>query len=93
MISIREATKNLYFYIAGSDPALRLRLSVIKHRRSIIILNFHRVSQDDGSAYRPLNPNIFDDILFFLKRNFSIDKAVDQYEALLFPHPSAATGT
>lgn len=72
MTYFREAAKNLYFHLLGSNLALRLRLSVIKHRQPIIVLNFHRVSQDDGSAYRPLNPKIFDDTLIFLKRNFSI---------------------
>jgi len=38
----------------------------------LTILNLHRVSEEDGSAYRPLSPKHFIELLVFLKRHFEL---------------------
>lgn len=37
-----------------------------------VILNLHRVAPDDRSSYRPLSPDIFDELLSFVKREFAV---------------------
>ena len=41
-------------------------------RNRLTILNFHRVSSDDGSAYRPLDPGLFEECVRFCVRNFAV---------------------
>ncbi len=37
-----------------------------------IVLNLHRVSKFDHSAYRPLDPRLFEELIVFLQKNFHI---------------------
>lgn len=48
------------------------RLHQIAQTSSRIILNLHRVAEPDGSAYVPLNPEIFEELLVFLKQHFEL---------------------
>jgi peptidoglycan/xylan/chitin deacetylase (PgdA/CDA1 family) len=36
------------------------------------ILNLHRVGNNAGSAYRPLDPTLFDELLTFAKHEFAV---------------------
>lgn len=62
--------KALLFAALGSGFVVRRRLAAIRASGKVTILNLHRVSQDDGSGYRPLDPRLFEELLTFLKRNF-----------------------
>jgi peptidoglycan/xylan/chitin deacetylase (PgdA/CDA1 family) len=68
----REIFKNMVFTVLGNEPFLRLRLKKINKSGLTTILNLHRVAPDDGSTYRPLDPGIFDELLCFIKREFSV---------------------
>lgn len=50
----------------------RIRLKKITNSNVLTVLNFHRVHKADGSAYRPLCPDLFDHLLQFLTRHFYI---------------------
>jgi peptidoglycan/xylan/chitin deacetylase (PgdA/CDA1 family) len=56
----------------GSPFSLNRKLSAIRKGNALTILNLHRVAEDDGSTYRPLNPHLFDQLLIFLKKNFKL---------------------
>ena len=68
----REISKKAAFAVLGSAPALALRLAAIRRAAPLLILNLHRVSEDDGSAYRPLQPRLFENLLVYLKRHFEL---------------------
>lgn len=52
--------------------ALRRRLHAITIADVLTILNLHRVADPDGSAYAPLSPRLFDDLLAFLQKHFHL---------------------
>lgn len=68
----RAAAKMLAFAVLGNGPLLRRRLDRVRESGATTILNLHRVGPDDGSAYRPLSPELFDQLLGFVTRQFSI---------------------
>ena len=68
----RETLKQLYFQLltlAGSDRRL---LGNIRKQDLLVILNLHQVSPVDNPFWSPLAPAIFDDLLVFLKKHFSV---------------------
>lgn len=69
---VKEIGKRLAFTAMGSDFAVKRRLSAIRKSGKVTILNLHRVSEDDGSAYRPLNPLLFNELLTFLRIHFKL---------------------
>lgn len=71
-LAARSAAKGAIFSLLASGPALRRRLDRVRRSGRPTILNLHRVGPDDGSTYRPLDPLLFDHLLHFLKRHFSL---------------------
>jgi peptidoglycan/xylan/chitin deacetylase (PgdA/CDA1 family) len=67
---LREIGKRCVFMALGSDFAIKRRLSAIRKSGKVTILNLHRVSEDDGSGYRPLKPFLFNELLNFLRLHF-----------------------
>jgi peptidoglycan/xylan/chitin deacetylase (PgdA/CDA1 family) len=72
MSLVREIIKNCAFLSFGNPILAARRISHIAKSGKSIILNLHRVGQPDGSAYRPLNPRLFEELLIFLKNEFHI---------------------
>lgn len=70
--AFRATAKYVAFSALGNGPWLRKRLQSVGRSRANIILNLHRVAEDDGSDYRPLDPGLFDDLLSFVKREFAV---------------------
>jgi len=68
----RKAAKVVIFAAMGNGPWLRRRLESIRKSGTAIILNLHRVAEDDGSDYRPLDPKLFEELLTFVKREFAV---------------------
>jgi peptidoglycan/xylan/chitin deacetylase (PgdA/CDA1 family) len=56
--------------LLGSAAALNHRIRTISKAGVLTILNLHRIAPDDGSAYRPIDPVIFDELLQFLAKHF-----------------------
>jgi peptidoglycan/xylan/chitin deacetylase (PgdA/CDA1 family) len=64
--------KNLALLALGNRYVIGRKLSAIRKAGVLTILNLHRVAEDDESSYRPLNPNLFNQLLIFLKNNFDL---------------------
>jgi peptidoglycan/xylan/chitin deacetylase (PgdA/CDA1 family) len=69
---VRNAAKMVVFAAMGNGPWLRRRLEMLGKRGGATILNLHRVADDDGSDYRPLSPDLFDQLLAFVSREFAV---------------------
>ena len=72
MTSLRNKIKNLIFFLFGNKFSSNYRIARLRKSGNIIILNLHRVSVDDGSGYKPLDPHLFEELLKFLKYNFEV---------------------
>lgn len=70
--AVRETAKVVAFAALGNGPLLRRRLDRVRGAGVATILNLHRVADDDGSDYRPLDPQLFDELLGFVKREFAV---------------------
>ena len=69
---MKQMIKRLCFGVMGSKPVARHRAGLIKNAGLAVVLNLHRVAPPDGSSYSPLDPDIFKELLKFLKENFHI---------------------
>ena len=69
---LRDAAKLVAFAAMGNGPWLSRRLRSVRDAGVATILNLHRVANDDGSDYRPLEPSLFDELLAFVKREFAV---------------------
>ena len=70
--TLPAAAKVAAFSVLGNGPLLRRRLKATRDAGVTSILNLHRVAEDDGSDYRPLRPDLFEDLLAFAKREFAV---------------------
>jgi hypothetical protein len=69
---LRDTAKTVAFAAMGNGPWLRRKLHAVRKTGVATILNLHRVANDDGSDYRPLDPTLFDELLAFAKREFAV---------------------
>jgi peptidoglycan/xylan/chitin deacetylase (PgdA/CDA1 family) len=67
---MRNVLKRLAFFLLGSPIRASFRIRKIGSHNYLTILNLHRVHSDDGSAYKPLEPRLFEDLLRFLQKHF-----------------------
>jgi len=86
-IKLNPILKNIALLVLGSDPMVRRKLKAIKEAGALTILSLHRVSEDDGSAYRPLKPKLFEELLTFLTANFEIITFADMATPSLSDRP------
>jgi peptidoglycan/xylan/chitin deacetylase (PgdA/CDA1 family) len=70
--ALRQTAKVAVFAALGNGPRLRHRLLALRRSGATTVLNLHRVAPDDGSDYRPLHPDLFDELLAFVKREFAV---------------------
>lgn len=68
----REVIKQILFLVLGSGLRTRLRINKIRNKKLITILNLHRVHENDFSAYKPLNPKVFIQLIEFIKSNYLV---------------------
>ncbi|PSW62352.1 hypothetical protein C0W54_05805 [Photobacterium kishitanii] len=69
---IMDITKKNIFRTFSNDFRAKSRLQLLTDNSVLTILNFHRVAPFDGSVYSPLDPDIFEKILVYLKLNYNI---------------------
>lgn len=72
LAALRGIAKSLALRTLGSRPAAAGKLGWIGRQGVLTIANLHRVAADDGSSYPPLDPGLFEDLLRFVKRHFTI---------------------
>jgi peptidoglycan/xylan/chitin deacetylase (PgdA/CDA1 family) len=81
-ISLKSLTKRAAFFFLASDPALRYKLRSILRAEALTILNFHRVSDDQTSGYEAISPKLFEQLIGWLKLNFTLVTFADLAELL-----------
>ena len=64
--------KNVAMRILGGRVRSAYRIRAITKARRLTILNLHRVSRDDGSSYKPLDPRVFEELLRYVTANFTL---------------------
>jgi peptidoglycan/xylan/chitin deacetylase (PgdA/CDA1 family) len=70
--SLKYLVKTCVYLSFGNKVAAAHRISRIAEAGKSIILNLHRVANCDRSAYRALDPTIFEELLVFLQKDFHI---------------------
>jgi peptidoglycan/xylan/chitin deacetylase (PgdA/CDA1 family) len=70
--SLKNVVKKLVFFSASRQFAIKRRLTYLSEINATIILNLHRVGPLDGSAYEPLSPILFEELIIFSKKLFEI---------------------
>lgn len=81
--AVRSVLKEAALRALGSGWAVRRKMRAIGASGAVTILNLHRVAPDDRSSYPPLDPNLFDGLIAFLK---------DRFDILTFAELAAAAG-
>ncbi len=69
---MKYTLKKIALIFLSTGFIINFRIKKISKKNYLTILNLHRVCMDDGSAYKPLNPTIFDQLLKFLVKNYHI---------------------
>ena len=70
--ALRGMAKAVIFPVLGSAQLLRRRLDRVRAAGVTTVLNLHRVAPVDGSSYAPLAPALFEELLAFVTREFSV---------------------
>lgn len=68
----KEGLKHLYFRLLGLSRVDRRLLAEIRRRDLLLVLNLHQVSPHPNPFWPPLRPEIFDELLGFLRRHFHV---------------------
>jgi peptidoglycan/xylan/chitin deacetylase (PgdA/CDA1 family) len=69
---LREIARRAAVQLLGSPAFSALRMRRIRRANPLIILCLHRVGPPDGSAFPPLAPELFDELLQITTRYFSV---------------------
>lgn len=69
---LRAILKHVAFLALGNGLRASVRLAALARSRNRVVLSLHRVGEPDGSAYVPMRPDLFEELLVFLSRNFSL---------------------
>lgn len=69
---MKAYAKRAVISLLGSDPALSWKLHRIAKSGAVTVLNLHRVDDRRESAYETIRPDLFDELIGWLKQHFSI---------------------
>lgn len=64
--------KNFYYYGLSAIGVDRFRLQKIKRENKIAVLNLHGVAPTDNPYWSPIHPRMFDELLGFLQKKFTV---------------------
>jgi len=64
--------KGWIYGVLQSEACGSIKIRSIKARGALPILNLHRIASRDSASYAPLDPDIFENLLVWLKRNFTL---------------------
>jgi peptidoglycan/xylan/chitin deacetylase (PgdA/CDA1 family) len=68
----KNSLKALYFVLLKLAQQDKRLLRQIKQSDHLVILNLHQISPHNNPFWPPLSPDIFEDLLIFLKRHFQV---------------------
>ena len=71
MSFFRIALKKLAFFVFSNRLRISIRLKKLNSRNLITVVNLHKISSTDNSAYRPMTVQLFEELITFLNTNFS----------------------
>lgn len=69
---MREKLKTAYYFMQKMMRKDAKLLEKIKREDLLVVLNLHQVSPHQNPFWSPLHPEIFEDLLVFLKENFEV---------------------
>jgi peptidoglycan/xylan/chitin deacetylase (PgdA/CDA1 family) len=69
---LKQHLKTIYFKLLKLSRYDLRRKNLILKNNYITVLNLHQVSPIENPYWSPLKPEIFDDLLFFLKETFEV---------------------
>lgn len=69
---MKEHLKSGYYFLQKILRKDAARLEKIRREKLVTVLNLHQVSPHENPFWSPLSPEIFDDLLAFLKENFEV---------------------
>jgi peptidoglycan/xylan/chitin deacetylase (PgdA/CDA1 family) len=69
---MREKLKTVYFLIQKLMRKDARLLEKIRREDLLVVLNLHQVSPHQNPFWSPMHPQIFEDLLIFLKENFEV---------------------
>lgn len=69
---MREKLKAAYFFIQKLLRRDARLLEKIRREDLLVVLNLHQVSPHKNPFWSPMHPQIFEDLLIFLKENFEV---------------------
>ncbi len=72
LFNTKRLIKIYTFNLLANPLRIQNRINKIYSQGYLTIINLHRVANDDGSAYQPLCPKIFENLLQFLLKKFTI---------------------
>ncbi len=64
--------KKIYYAGLSAVRADKLKLRMLKRQNKVVVLNLHRVSPVENPYWSPLHPDIFEELLRFLQKNFEV---------------------
>lgn len=68
----RDTLKHLYFRLLSLSGSDRRLLGNIRRQDLVVVLNLHQVSPVCNPFWPPLKPEVFDELLGFLKQDFHV---------------------
>jgi len=68
----RDTLKQLYFRLLSLSGSDRRLLGNIRKQDLVVVLNLHQVSPISNPFWPPLKPEVFDELLGFLKQHFHV---------------------
>ncbi len=68
----KESLKGLYFNLHRLLRRDARLLRRIRQENLLVVLSLHKISPQTNPFWQPLHPELFDDLLFFLKRHFRV---------------------
>ncbi|MGI8468707.1 MAG: polysaccharide deacetylase family protein [Pyrinomonadaceae bacterium] len=68
----KEFLKKIYYSGLSALQADKYKLQSLKRQNKIAVLNLHRVSAIENPFWSPLKPEIFEELLRFLQKNFEV---------------------
>lgn len=71
MSFFRIALKKLAFFVFSNRLRISIRLKKLHSMNLITVVNLHKISSTDNSAYRPMSVELFEELITFLNANFS----------------------
>ncbi|MDC0180999.1 polysaccharide deacetylase family protein [Pseudomonadota bacterium] len=69
---LKNNIRKLGYFILSNSLRIRIRLKKIHSSELLTIINLHRVSENQNSTFKPMAPDLFEDLIIFCKEKYNI---------------------